>query len=101
MVVLCYQLDLIVSQLREVTMVNTKKLNTLIKDAGLRKDSIAASLHITKQSLSNKINNKTEFKMGEISELKGMLHLSPDAVMDVFFASRLDCESIFKEVANG
>lgn len=82
-------------------MVNTKKLNTLIKDAGLRKDSIAASLHITKQSLSNKINNKTEFKIGEISELKSMLHLGPDAVMDVFFASRLDCESIFEEASNG
>ena len=74
-------------------MVNTKVLNRIIREAGIRKDSIASSLGISKQSLSNKINNKTEFKMGESSEIRAMLHLDADSVMSVFFASRLDCES--------
>ena len=74
-------------------MVNTDKLNGLIKDAGIRKDSIASSLGITKQSLSNKINNRTEFKMGEISEIRRLLHMDYETVMSVFFASRLDSQS--------
>ena len=74
-------------------MVNTKELNRIIKEAGIRKDLIASTLHISKQSLSNKINNRTEFKMGEISEIRGLLHMDSDAVMSVFFATRLDCES--------
>lgn len=83
-------------------MVDTKKLNNLIKDAGLRKDYIANALHITKQSLSNKINNKTEFKMDEISVIREMLHLDSDMMVEVFFATRLDCESSSTmEVANG
>ena len=74
-------------------MVNTKELNRLIKNAGFRKDAIASALHITKQSLSNKINNKTEFKMGEISEIRGILSMDAETMMSVFFATRLDCES--------
>ena len=83
-------------------MVDTKKLNNLIKDAGLRKDSIANALRITKQSLSNKINNRTEFKMDEVSVIREMLHLDSDMMVTVFFATRLDCESSSaKEVPNG
>lgn len=74
-------------------MVDTKTLNSLIKNKGIRKDAIAMQLGITKQSLSNKINNKTEFKMSEVSEIRVILGIANDEIVPIFFASRLDCES--------
>ena len=74
-------------------MVDTKTLNSLIKNKGIRKDAIAMQLGITKQSLSNKINNKTEFKMSEVSEIRVILGIANDEIVPIFFASRLDYES--------
>jgi len=74
-------------------MVDTKTLNSLIKNKGIRKDAIAMQLGITKQSLSNKINNKTEFKMSEVSEIRVILGIANDEIVPIFFASRLDCKS--------
>lgn len=71
-------------------MVLTDKLNEAIKAKGLRKDSIAASLGITKQSLSNKINNKTDFRGGEAKWLKDSLDLSPESFVEIFFADEYD-----------
>ena len=74
-------------------MVKTDCLNEAIKSAGLRKDSIAASLGISKQSLSNKINNKTEFKAGESNWLRKTLNLSSERFVGIFFADEYDSKS--------
>ncbi len=74
-------------------MVNTDKLNSVIKEKGYTKESIARRLGISKQSLSNKINNKTPFRDTEVLFLKELLHLSDAAFVSIFFAKGFDCES--------
>ena len=68
-------------------MVNTEKLNLEIVKSGLRKDGIAASLGISRQSLSNKINNRTAFKACEIMYFRKILGLSPENCMEIFFVN--------------
>lgn len=80
-------------------MVNTDKLNDAIKTAGLRKDGIAVSLGISRQALSNKINNKTEFRASEAKWLKDSLHLSSDSFVEIFFAREYDSQSHLGERA--
>lgn len=74
-------------------MVQTQKLNEAIKAAGLRKDGIAASLGISRQSLSNKINNKVEFRAKESLWLKDALNLNTENFVEIFFASGYDPKS--------
>ena len=78
-------------------MVNTDKLNRAIKAAGLRKDGIAVSLGISRQALSNKINNRTEFRTSEAKWLKDSLNLSADLFVDIFFAKQYDSQSHIRE----
>lgn len=80
-------------------MVNTDKLNDAIRSAGLRKDGIAVSLSISRQALSNKINNKTEFKASEARWLKDALNLSSDSFVEIFFARGYDSQSHLEERA--
>ena len=50
--------------------------------------SLAASLGITEQSVSNKINeNGTEFKQGEIGRIKARYNLTSEQVDLIFFAN--------------
>ena len=74
-------------------MVNTEKLNTAIRTAGLRKDSLAASLGISRQSFTNKLKNRTEFKASESLSLMNTLHLSKEEFVDIFFANGYDSQS--------
>lgn len=49
--------------------------------------TLADYLGISEQSLCNKINeNGTEFKQGEIREIKDRYNLSPEEVDAIFFA---------------
>lgn len=77
-------------------MVNTEKLNDAIKSAGLRKDGIAVSLGISRQALSGKINNRTEFRASEAKWLKDSLHLSDGSFVEIFFANECDSQSHFE-----
>ena len=50
--------------------------------------TLAGFLGITKQSVSNKINeNGTEFKQGEIAKIKAKYNLDSDMVDRIFFAN--------------
>ena len=66
-------------------MVNKQRLVDAIKARGLRLDFIAEKLGISRQTLSDKINNKKQFKLGEIQTLVKVLYLTPEEVDDIFF----------------
>lgn len=66
-------------------MVDTERLNSEIRKAGLVKKHIAADLQITRQSLFNKIKGRTGFKHEEMFYLQSALDLSYDDMMNIFF----------------
>lgn len=66
-------------------MVNKQRLVDAIKARGLRLDFIAEKLEISRQTLSDKINNKKQFKLGEIQTLVKVLNLTPEEVDEIFF----------------
>jgi len=67
-------------------MTNTNKLKALFVEFGLTQVEVAEQLHITPQSLNEKINNKREFWASEIKYLISLFHLSPERVVEIFFA---------------
>lgn len=73
-------------------MVNTKKLNEAIAAKGYRKEYLAGLLGISRQSLSNKITGKTEFRAEESRVLKETLELTDRAFVDIFFTTRCGSE---------
>ena len=74
-------------------MIDTERLNREIANQGSRKDKIARDLNISRQSLSNKINNKTAFKANEVLYFKSLLGLSPESCMEIFFKRSGDLKS--------
>ena len=74
-------------------MVNTERLNKELVKLGMRKDKLAIELKISRQSLSNKINNRTAFKSSEVMFIKDLLGLDPDNCMEIFFARPGDFKS--------
>ena len=57
-------------------MTNTKLLRNIISSKGLKYGYIAEQLNISHQSLIRKIENKTEFKAGEIKKLCELLEIN-------------------------
>jgi len=74
-------------------VVNSELLNSQLRSTGVRKDYIASVLHISKATLSNKINNKTEFRSTETFYIKKLLGLSDDLYFEIFFADSCDSKS--------
>lgn len=48
-------------------MVNTRLLKAAIVESGMKQSEVAEKIGISYQSLSDKINNKTEFKVNEVT----------------------------------
>lgn len=72
-------------------MVNTELLNKRIDESGLKRTYIAQSLNMTRQALSSKVNNRTEFQSSEVKnlcELLGITRLTEKEA--IFFAKRVD-----------
>ena len=57
-------------------MTNTVELERLIRKSGLKKGYIAITLGLSRQALSNKINNKSIFTATEISTLCNLLNIT-------------------------
>lgn len=74
----------------ERLMTNTELLREKIKQSGYKLQFIAKKVGITYQSLSNKINNKSEFRANEIQALYDLLGLSEAERVAIFFAERVD-----------
>lgn len=60
------------------------KINEIITNRGIRKTFVASELGITSRSLSNKLEDKTEFTAKEIGKMVEMFRLSREEIGDIF-----------------
>ena len=68
-------------------MTNTKLLEKIIEQSGLKKNFIAKAIGLSPYGLAKKINNETEFKTSEVDKLCEILNISDLADKDrIFFA---------------
>lgn len=66
-------------------MTDTKVLKGLMVTKGITLDSLASLTGINRASLSNKINNKTEFKTSEVKSIQTALGLNDTDRDAIFF----------------
>ncbi len=67
-------------------MTDSTLLNDRINGSGLKVAYIAEKMSISRQSLSNKINGKTQFKTEEIKMLSKLLNIdNPEDLYEIFF----------------
>ena len=72
-------------------MTNTEKLSKIIDESGLRKGFIAAKLGLSTYGFQKKVENKSQFKAGEIKILCDLLHItSLKEKESIFFAEDVD-----------
>lgn len=57
-------------------MTDTKELERLIEDSGLKKSYIAKAIGLSRQGLANKIQNRSPFTSTEISCLCKVLNIT-------------------------
>ena len=67
-------------------LTDSKKLNELIKKSGYKKSYIAEKVGLSTAGLYNCINNKAEFKTGQIVALCDLLNIDPTERSAIFFA---------------
>lgn len=60
-------------------------LKSLINHSGYKLSYIASELGISRYSLTNKLNNVTEFKMSEMKKLCDILKIDQQAIGKIFF----------------
>lgn len=72
-------------------MTDTVKLRELISKSGLKLGYIANQLGISRFALSNKIQNRTEFRVSEIVKICEILCIDYDSREQIFFAHKVDC----------
>jgi transcriptional regulator with XRE-family HTH domain len=68
-------------------MINTKLLKSYFVKNGLKQEEVAKRIGISYQSLSDKVNNKAQFKINEVSLLCDILNIAEDKD-EVFFAKK-------------
>lgn len=68
-------------------MTNTKLLREKIDLSGYKLQFIAKKLGLTYQGFLNKINNRSEFRAGEIQILYDLLGLTEEERVSIFFVS--------------
>lgn len=68
-------------------MVNLEDLREAIDNSGLRQQFIADRLGITRQTLINKLNGKSEFKASEMHEMRMLLRMPVKEFRRIFFAA--------------
>lgn len=66
-------------------MVNTNKLKGIIVSAGFSQRSFADRIGMNKDTFNAKLNNKSDFKTGEIELICKVLHIDkPSEKVDIF-----------------
>lgn len=72
-------------------MVNTELLKRIISEKGLKIVYVAKRLGITDASFRNKLENRTSFKLGEVSLLCQLLGIDDLKLKDaIFFADMVE-----------
>ena len=66
------------------------KLKGKIKEVFGTQVAFAEAMGLSSVSVSDKLNNKTEFKASEIKKLAMILKLTVEEVFDIFFAEDVD-----------
>ncbi|WP_373802721.1 helix-turn-helix domain-containing protein [Bacteroides heparinolyticus] len=69
------------------TITDTIRLKDAINKKGLKLEFIAQQIGITREALSAKINNKSEFKASEITILSDVLSLTSEQIKLFFLAN--------------
>lgn len=67
-------------------MTNGKLLKEIAKAKQITLQELADALGITRQGLSKKIENRSEFRVSEVSKLAELLGLSEQQKREIFFA---------------
>lgn len=68
-------------------MTNTKELERIIKESGLKKSYIAKAINLSRQGFKNKCENKSPFTADEICGLCELLSITKLADKErIFFA---------------
>lgn len=67
-------------------MTNGKLLKQIAKSKHFTLQRLAEAIGVSRQGLSNKIENRSEFKASEVSKLSDLLGLSAKQKQDIFFA---------------
>lgn len=70
-------------------MINTKLLKSYFVKNGFTQEEIAKKIGISSQSLSDKINNKVQFKVDEVSSLCEILEITHDKDNIFFFKNQI------------
>lgn len=70
-------------------MINTDFLLKRIKESGFRRGFIAQKLGIGVAALTNKIYNRSDFKVSEVKMLCELLNLSKSEREAIFFADEV------------
>ena len=68
-------------------MVNSLLLKSIITKKGYTQSSVAKKIGITCQTFNAKINNKIEFKVGEVLALCKFLDISIQEKEEIFFGN--------------
>lgn len=72
-------------------MTNSKALRELVRSRGLKYKYIADQIGITPYCLARKIDNKTDFKAGEITAFcRAVGGIAPEQQMLIFFGDDVD-----------
>ncbi|RDY20743.1 helix-turn-helix domain-containing protein [Criibacterium bergeronii] len=69
-------------------MTNSKKLKDSIKKSGYKMGYLANKLGLSRQALSNKINNITDFTVKEMLTLSQILALNDEERKEIFLTYR-------------
>ena len=71
-------------------MVNSIALKKAIDISGIKQKVLANKIGITQNSLSRKLNNKSEFKLSEVEKLCVILDIESEAKDCIFFAQNVE-----------
>jgi len=66
-------------------MANLEMLNAIIEESGMTKTFIAKKSNMTRQNLYNRLTNKSEFTISEVSNLSRTLGLTSKQKLEIFF----------------
>ena len=71
-------------------MTDTLKLKQLLLEKGITIRELAVLASIKVQTLSNKINNVTEFTQSELLAIQNALNLSNKQMREIFLVEKVD-----------
>lgn len=70
-------------------MTDTKRLRRIVEETGITVTAICDHTGMTRATLYNKLNGKSEFTATEIQKLCDELHLNPKQRNEIFFARKV------------